>query len=83
MDRTIEPGATAQTATRSRLIRASPVSFRPSVVSPHAAARPATAVTIRPAVTIVIQCHQARESMSAGYPGNQENTEACANWPAG
>ena len=83
MDKTVELGATAQIATMSRLIRGSPVSFRPSVVSPHAAASPATAVTMRPAVTMVIQGSQAMESMTAGYPGNQENTEACANWPTG
>lgn len=83
MDRTVEPGATAQIATSSRLTRGSPVSFRPSVVRPQAAAIPAAAVTMRPAVTVVIQGSQARASMAAGYPGNQENTEACANWPGG
>ena len=83
MDRTVELGATAQMATRSRLIRGSPVSFRPSTVSPHAAASPATAVTTRPAATMVTPGSQAMESMTAGYPGNQENTEACANCPAG
>ena len=83
MDRATEPGATAQIATRSRLIRGSPVSFRPSLVSPQAAAIPAMAVTMRPAVTMLIQGSQARASMAAGYPGNQENTEACASWPAG
>ena len=80
---TTELGATAQTAASSRLTRGSPVSFRPSAVRPHAAASPATAVTMRPAVTIVIQGSQARESIAAGYPGNQENTEACANCPGG
>ncbi len=83
MDSTVELGATAQTPTRSRLIRGSPVSFMPSVVSPHAATRPAAAVTSRPAVTMVITGSQAMESMTAGYPGNQENTEACASWPGG
>ncbi len=67
----------------SRLIRGSPVSFRPSAVSPHAAASPATAVTTIPAATRVTPGSQAMESMSAGYPGNQANTEAWANWPGG
>ena len=83
LDKAMQPGATAQIATRSRLTRASPVSFRPSRVSPQAAAIPAAAVTTRPAVTRVIQGSQARASMAAGYPGNQEKTEACANWPGG
>src|SRR5690349_17430691 len=42
----------------------------------RAAAIPAGAVAMRPAVTAVIQGSQARASMAAGYPGNQENTEA-------
>ena len=66
MARTVEAGATAQTATRSRLIRRSPVSFRPSVVSPQAAAIPATAVTMRPAATVVTNGSQASESITAG-----------------
>ena len=83
MDNTVELGATAQIATMSRLIRGSPVSFMPSAVSPHAAASPATATTTRPAATMVTPGSQAMESMTAGYPGNQENTEAWANCPAG
>ena len=83
MDNTVELGATAQIATMSRLIRGSPVSFMPSAVSPQAAASPATAVTMRPAATMVTPGSQAMESMTAGYPGNQENTEAWANCPAG
>ncbi len=63
---TTELGATAQTAASSRAIRGSPVSFRPSVVSPHAAASPATAVTMRQAATMVIQGSQASASMAAG-----------------
>jgi hypothetical protein len=84
MDKTIEPGAIAQSATMSRLMRGSAVSFMPSVVTPHAAASPATPVTIRPAAITVTPGSQARESMAAGYPGNQANDEAWASsGPAG
>src|SRR5690348_5371169 len=49
MDSTNEAGATDQTATMIRLSRRSPVRAMPSLVSPHAAARPAAMVTAKPA----------------------------------
>jgi hypothetical protein len=66
MDNTSEPGAIAQIATMSTLTRGSPVSFRPSLTRPHAAAIPATAVTIRPAAVRLTPGSQAIASMAAG-----------------
>jgi hypothetical protein len=79
MDKTSEPGATAQAATMRRLMRGSAVSFVPSVVMPHAAASPAAAVTATPAAIKLTPGSQAMESIAAGYPGNQEKTEAWAS----
>ena len=65
-DKAIEPGVTAQSATISRLIRGSAVSFIPSVARPHAAASPASIVTAKPASAMLTPGSQARESMAAG-----------------
>ena len=71
MAQTSDPGATAHSATMSRLIRRLPVSASPSLVSPHAAARPATTVTVSAARSAPTPGIQAMASMAAGYPGNQ------------
>ena len=73
MVHTSEPGATAHSATMSRLMRRSPVSVRPSRARPHAAARPAASVTVRAARSAPTPGIQERVSMAAGYPGNQAN----------
>ena len=66
MDSTIEAGATAHTATMTRLSRLSPVRAMPSLVSPHAAARPETMVTVKPARSRPIPGTQAIVSMASG-----------------
>ena len=71
MVHTSEPGATAHSATMSRLIRWSPVTARPSRVSPHAAASPAAIVTVSAAPSAPTPGIQDSVSMAAGYPGNQ------------
>ena len=66
MDSTNEAGATAHTATMTRLSRRSPISAMPSLVSPHAAARPAAMVTAKPARSRPIPGTQAIVSMASG-----------------
>ena len=66
MDSTNEAGATDQTATMIRLSRRSPVRARPSLVSPHAAARPAAMVTAKPAPFRPRPGIQAIVSMTSG-----------------
>ena len=66
MDSTNEAGATAHTATMTRLSRRSPSSAIPSLVSPHAAARPAAMVTAKPARFRPIPGPQAIVSMASG-----------------
>ncbi|HEX6525069.1 MAG TPA: hypothetical protein VF070_34455 [Streptosporangiaceae bacterium] len=66
MDSTIEPGAAAQIATVSTLIRGSPVSFMTRTARPHAAASPAIAVTANAARAVPMPGSQASESIAAG-----------------
>jgi hypothetical protein len=66
MSQTSDPGATAQSATMSRLTRRSPVRTKPSRASPHAAASPAATVTVSAARSVPTPGIQASASMAPG-----------------